>query len=83
MLTAQNSATYTPEFMDFRSRRRQAIDTPLVQPVAAYILPDQARSWSLAQDQGDTTSAAAWRRLRLKVTTEDGESEIELDTTGE
>ena len=41
----------------------------------------QSHSWRLGQTQGDT--AAEWRRLRLKVTTDDGESEIELDTTGE
>jgi hypothetical protein len=48
--------------------------------VATYLLPGQARSWSLGR--GDD-SAADWRRLRLTVTTEDGESEIDLDATGE
>ena len=58
-------------------------DAPLVQPVGTYILPGQSNSWRLGQNQGGRTPGASWRRLRLKVTTDDGETEIELDTTGE
>jgi hypothetical protein len=54
---------------------------PLVQPVGSYILPGQARSWNLVR--GGEASAPAWRHMRLKVTTEHGESEIDLDATGE
>ena len=83
MLTAQNSGDAHARIHGFSVAPAAGDDAPLVQPVAAYILPGQARSWSLGQNQGDRTSAANWRRLRLKVTTDDGESEIELDTTGE
>ena len=83
VLTAQNSGDVHARIHGFSVAPAVGDDAPLVQPVATYILPGQARSWSLGQKQGDTTSAAGWRRLRLKVTTDDGESETELDTTGE
>jgi len=83
VLTAQNSGDAHARIHRFSVAPVVGDDAPLVQPVGSYILPGQARSWRLAQNNGGTTSGANWRRLRLKVTTEDGESEIELDTARE
>lgn len=83
VLTAQNSGDEHARIHGFSVAPTVGGDAPLVQPVGAYILPGQSRSWHVGQNHGDRTSGAAWRRLRLRVTTEDGESEIELDTTGE
>ena len=83
VLTAQNTGDEHARIHGFSVAPKVGDDAPLVQPVGTYILPGQAHRWSLGKNQGDRTSGASWRRLRLKVTTDDGESEIELDTTGE
>ena len=81
VLRAQNSGDVHARILGFSIATAAGTGAPLAQPVATYILPGQSHSWRLGQTQGDT--ANDWRRLRLKVTTDDGESEIELDTTGE
>jgi fimbrial chaperone protein len=83
VITAQNSGDVHARILGFSVAPAVGDDAPLVQPVATYILPRQAHSWTLGQEQGEKTSAAAWRRLRLKVRTDVGESETELETTGE
>jgi len=83
VLTAQNSGDTHARIHAFTVAPTVGAEAPLVQPVGTYILPGQSNSWRLGQNQGDRTSGASWRRLRLKVTTDDGESEIELDSTGE
>jgi fimbrial chaperone protein len=83
VITAQNSGDVHARIQGFSVAPAAGDDAPLVQPVAAYVLPGQARSWNVGREQGDKTSAAAWRRLRLKVTTDDGESEAELDAIRE
>ena len=80
-LTAKNSGDVHTRIHGFSVAPATGDAQPLVQQVGAYILPGQARSWSLGG--GHDASAADWRRLRVKVTTEDGESEIDLDATGE
>ena len=82
VITAQNSGDEHARIRGFSVGPAGGADPPLVQPVATYILPGQARSWNLGQKPGDATSAA-WGRLRLKVTTDDGESETELDAIRE
>jgi fimbrial chaperone protein len=83
VLTAHNSGDVHAHIHGFSIEPAVGEGATLAQPVAAYILPGQARSWKLGETQGNDTSAAGGRSLRLKVTTDDGESEIELDTTGE
>lgn len=83
VLTAQNSGDTHARIHAFTVAPTVGADAPLVQPVGTYILPGQSNSWRLGQNQGGRTPGASWRRLRLKVTTDDGETEIELDTTGE
>jgi len=82
-LTAKNSGDVHTRIHGFSVAPAVGDGKPLVQPVGSYILPGQARSWSLGKNQGETTSVGSWRRLRLKVTTDDGESEIDLNATGE
>ena len=82
VLTARNSGDAHARIHGFSVAPTVGGDAPLVQPVGTYILPGQTRSWNLG-NQGGRTSNSTWRRLRLKVTTDDGESEIELDTSGE
>lgn len=79
-LTAKNTGDVHTRIHGFSVAPAAGDAQPLVQPVGSYLLPGQARSWSLSQADA---SAATWRRVRLKVTTEDGESEIDLDATGE
>lgn len=81
IVTAKNSGDVHTRIHGFSVAPATGEAQPLVQPLGTYLLPGQARSWSLGH--GDEASAAAWRRVRLKVTTEDGESEIDLDATGE
>jgi fimbrial chaperone protein len=80
-LTAKNSGDVHTRIHGFSVAPATGEAQPLIQPVGTYILPGQARSWSLGR--GDAASAADWRRLRLSVATEDGESEIDLDATVE
>jgi fimbrial chaperone protein len=80
-LTAKNSGDVHTRIHGFSVAPATGDAQPLVQQVGTYLLPGQARSWSLGG--GDGASSANWRRVRLKVTTEDGESEIDLDATGE
>ncbi len=82
-ITAQNSGDEHARIHGFSIAPALGEHASLSQPVAAYILPGQSRSWSLGEIKGNTTPAADWRRLRLKVTTDDGESETELDTAAE
>ena len=58
-------------------------EAPMTRPVAAYILPGQARTGHSVRNHGEDDIAADWRRLRLKVTTDEGESETELDANRE
>jgi len=79
-LTAKNTGDVHTRIHGFSVAPATGDAEPLVQSVGSYLLPGQARSWSLGK--GDA-STADWARVRLKVSTEDGESEIDLDATGE
>ena len=83
VLTAQNSGDVHARIHAFSVMPVAGDGAPIAQPAAAYILPGQSRHWTFGQNQGDAASLGSWRRLRLKVTTEDGESETELDTAYE
>jgi fimbrial chaperone protein len=82
VLTAQNTGDMHARIHGFSVTPADGGEA-LVQPAASYILPGQTRHWTLGQNIGDTASPGSWRRLRLKVTTEDGESETELDAATE
>ena len=83
VLTAQNSGDVHARIHGFSVMPAAGDGAPLAQPAAAYILPGQSRHWNLGHNQGDSTPPGSWRRLRLKISSEDGESEAELDTVYE
>ena len=83
VLTARNAGDIHARIHAFSIAPAAGNEPPLAQPVATYILPGQSHSWSLGQKQGEPATGADWHRLRLRVTTDDGASEIELDTARE
>ena len=83
VLTAQNSGDVHARIHGFSVTPTSGDGAPLAQPAAAYILPGQSRHWNVSQNQVHTTPPGNWRRLRLKISTEDGESVAELDTVYE
>lgn len=83
VLTAENTGDVHARIHGFSISPVAGDDAPIARSAAAYIPPGQSRRWTLGQTQGDAASAAGWQRLRLTVTTEDGESETELDATRE
>ena len=80
LVKAQNSGDAHARVLGFTIEPADGGAT-LAQPVAAYILPGQTHSWRLREEGKGAGPAADWRRLRLKVTTDDGDSETELDTS--
>jgi fimbrial chaperone protein len=46
---------------------------------AAYILPNEARTWPLDVGSQAGSSASDWRRLRVKGATDDGDFDLEID----
>ena len=80
IVTARNSGDVHTRVQGFTVEPVARDAEPLVQPVSSYLLPGQARSWTLSHGTGP---AASWRRIRLTFITEDGESEIDLDAAGE
>jgi len=83
IITAQNAGDVHARILGFSIAPALDDGAALSQPVAAYILPGQTQSWTLRPATGSQGSAAEWRHVRLTVTTDDGESKVELDTTGD
>ena len=52
--------------------------TAILQDVTAYVLPGQARTWTLDKNHKETTSSTDWNQLRVKGTTEAGDFEVEI-----
>ena len=50
--------------------------------MTAYILPGQARTWTLDNKHNEATSSTDWHRLRVKGTTEAGDFEVETRLEG-
>jgi fimbrial chaperone protein len=80
VVTARNLGDVHARIHRFSVAPVSDTETTLAQPVAAYLLPGQSRSWTLETETGKRTAAADWRRLRLKITTDDGESETDIDS---
>jgi fimbrial chaperone protein len=83
IITAQNAGDVHARILGFSIAPALDDGAALSQPVATYILPGQTQSWTLRPATGSQGSAAEWRHVRLTVTTDDGESKVELDTTGD
>jgi fimbrial chaperone protein len=56
-------------------------DVAFHQQTAAYILPDEARTWPVDLQLPDGSSGSDWRRLRVKGATEDGDFDLEISPT--
>jgi len=81
-LTARNAGNSHARVLSFDvlSAAGSALGSP--QNVSAYILPGQARTWTLENKQNEATSSSDWHRLRVKGTTEAGDFEVEIRPEG-
>ena len=76
-LTAHNVGNAHARVLNFSVASLAAPERTVVEQTAAYILPDQARTWPIAITQQDGTSGDS-RRFRLKGATEAGDFELEI-----
>jgi len=81
-ITARNAGNAHARVLDFAVAPAAGPGEPLRQQVAAYILPGQARTWTLGDNKNDGTSGNDWRRLRVKGATEAGDFEVEVGFAG-
>jgi len=77
-VTARNAGSAHARVFNFSVAPTATPGEPISAQTAAYILPDQARTWTLDIPQKDGTSGTDWRRLRVKGTSEAGDFELEV-----
>jgi len=77
-VTARNAGSAHAHVFNFSVAPMAAPGEPIRAQTAAYILPDQARTWTLDIPQMDGTSGTDWRRLRVKGASEAGDFELEI-----
>jgi len=77
-VTARNAGNAHARVLNFSVAPIAASDEPIREQVTAYILPDQARTWTLDIPQKDGTSGTDWHRLRVKGASEAGDFELEI-----
>lgn len=75
-VTARNAGQAHARVLKFEVAPAEGPGRPIEQAMSAYILPGQARTWALDNNQNDGTPGADWRRLRVKGTTEAGDFEV-------
>jgi len=76
-VTARNTGNAHARVLTFSVAPAAGMADAIRQDVATYILPGQARTWTLDKNQNETLSSTDWNRLRLKGTTEAGDFEVE------
>ena len=77
-LTARNMGNAHTRILNFTATPAAGSGPALQQNVTAYVLPGQARTWTLDKNKhGDATSSTDGDRLRVKGTTEAGDFEAE------
>jgi fimbrial chaperone protein len=76
-LTARNSGNAHDRILSFSAAPSTGPATAVSRDVAAYLLPGQARTWTLDNKQNQIVSSTDWNRLRVKGTTEAGDFEVE------
>jgi fimbrial chaperone protein len=76
-LTARNAGNAHDRILTFSAAPSTDSASAITQDVAAYLLPGQARTWTLDNKQNETASSTDWNRLRVKGTTEAGDFEVE------
>ena len=81
-LTARNTGNAHARVLNFNVAPAAGSTPGIQQDVTAYILPGQARTWTLDNKQNEATSSTDWHRLRVKGTTEAGDFEVEIRPEG-
>jgi fimbrial chaperone protein len=81
-LTARNTGNAHARVLSFDALSATGSRLGSPQNVSAYILPGQARTWTLDNKQNEATSSNDWHRLRVKGTTEAGDFEVEIRPEG-
>jgi fimbrial chaperone protein len=81
VLTASNSGTAHERVYSFVASTDGAASTGAEQNVAAYLLPGQSRSWTLAATEVGTTVGSD-TRLRIRGRAESGDFEVETPIAG-
>jgi len=81
-LTARNSGNAHARVLSFSVSPTQGSAPGIEQDVAAYILPGQARTWTLDNRQNEALSSTDLRPLRVKGTTEAGDFAVEIRIEG-
>ncbi len=81
-LAARNAGNAHARVLSFDVLSAAGSRLGLPQNVSAYILPGQARTWTLENKQNEATSSNDWHRLRVKGTTEAGDFEVEIRPEG-
>jgi fimbrial chaperone protein len=76
-LTARNAGNAHARILTFSAAPATGSASAMTQDVAAYLLPGQARTWTLDNKQNGTASSTDWNRLRVKGTSEAGDFEVE------
>ena len=78
-VTARNSGNAYARVISFSAAPAAQPAAAVQQNVTAYILPGQARTWTIDNKKNnETTSNTDWNRLRVKGTTEAGDFEVEI-----
>jgi fimbrial chaperone protein len=76
-ITTRNVGNGHARVLNFSVAPAAGSAAAIPQDVTAYVLPGQARTWTLDKNQNETTSGTDWNRLRVKGTTEAGDFEVE------
>lgn len=82
VLTARNTGTSHTRIVNFTATPDGAPAPVLQQNVATYILPGQARTWTIDKNNEPATAGTTWHRLGVKGTTEAGDFEVEARPAG-
>lgn len=80
-LIARNTGTAHSRIVNFTATPDGAGVPVYQQNVATYILPGQARTWTIDNKNVTTTAGTTWHRLGVKGTSEAGDFEVEARPT--
>jgi fimbrial chaperone protein len=76
-LTARNTGNAHARVLSFSVTPAGATAPVMQQNVATYVLPGQARTWTLDNKNDPAAASTEWRRLRVTGSTEAGDFEVE------
>ena len=77
-ITASNTGNAHARVISFSAAPAAQAAEAVPNNVTAYILPGQARTWTIQKNNNETNSNTDWNRLRVKGTTEAGDFEVEI-----